>query len=175
MAIVDLYRDGDLTQVIVDILNAAWPAPIKRHLLVKELLWNQNYPRAIHGSIRKEFPKFSNNALEQWENNIAAKVKPRKGLVLEHAIPRIILYEELLKQKPDFNSVLEFQKQFIHRAYVTKAEDRLLDSKGLRSHMPPDWDGKDVWARHTAVGIVHAERLPAEFEYLDEEEQQDER
>jgi len=36
---------------------------------------------------------------------------------------------------------------------VTRDEDALLTKHGLRFTMPPDWDGKDVFARHAKVGI----------------------
>ena len=36
---------------------------------------------------------------------------------------------------------------------ITKAEDDLLRKNGLRSNMPEDWDGKEVFARYDTVEI----------------------
>jgi len=36
---------------------------------------------------------------------------------------------------------------------VTCDEPALLNKFGLRSTMPRDWDGKDVFARYAAIGI----------------------
>jgi len=36
---------------------------------------------------------------------------------------------------------------------VTLEEDARLRAAGLRSTMPDDWDGENVWARYEAVGI----------------------
>jgi len=36
---------------------------------------------------------------------------------------------------------------------VTKDEHRRLNASGLRSKMPDDWDGENIWARYDAIGI----------------------
>lgn len=168
MAIRHKYLTGELTVVITDILNATWPDHIKKHLLIKELLWHKSYPRGVTGSIYLEPPIFSAEAKKIWIKNKEEGKKGRLGLILEHAIPRNILCARLVSiNKPgEFTtkSVSNFQEKYIHRAFVSKEEDRELDRHGFRSKMPENWNwDDDVWARHRAVGIRHTTWLPKNF------------
>ncbi len=166
MAIRNEYNEGDVTRAIVDILNLDWPLHLKRHLLIKELLWNVDYPRGVFGSWKIEHPAFSREAKKIWVGNIKEGKKGRTGLVFEHAIPRSILFDMIVAEKYDFQSIREFQERYIRRAFVTVEEDKKLNKKGLRSKMPEGWDGVDVWARHAAVRIQHVDWLPPDAELL---------
>ena len=53
--------------------------------------------------------------------------------------------------------VREILQKYFHVLLVTKAEDKRLVAVGLRSTMPIDWDGENVWARYEVVGIELAD------------------
>ena len=49
--------------------------------------------------------------------------------------------------------VEDILKKFFLVRLVTKDEDALLRSSGLRAVMPDDWDQKDPFARYEKIGI----------------------
>ncbi len=164
MALRHEYRQGDITKAIVDILNSSWPDQLKKHILVKELLWNVDYPRAVSRSYLLEPPSFSVKAKKEWEQNTKNGSKPRAGLIFEHAIPRTLLCDMLFNIKDiNYDSIREFQVKYIKRAFITEQENYELDSLGLRSKMPDDWNSIDTWARHKKAKIKHAPDLPISF------------
>ena len=63
----------------------------------------------------------------------------------------------------NYNSIREFQEKYIKRAFITEQENYELDSLGLRSRMPDNWDSIDAWARHKKAKIKHAPDLPISF------------
>jgi hypothetical protein len=87
------------------------------------------------------------------KRSIAAKDAPKKDVNLEHAIPMKVLIEKLLTTKNlTAEKVDEILHQFCIVMVITKHEDSLLNSK-YKSSMPSEWNGTDVYARYTAVGI----------------------
>lgn len=59
----------------------------------------------------------------------------------------------------DMKSITEPKVEVLLKKYfrvllVTKEEHRMLNSSGLRSTMPKDWDGKDIWARYSAKWLT---------------------
>ena len=52
--------------------------------------------------------------------------------------------------KDKIRNILE---KYFHVLLVTKEEHRRLNASGLRSKMPDDWDGENIWARYDAIGI----------------------
>ena len=78
-----------------------------------------------------------------------------KGLIHEHIVPRKIVRELLLDfDSPTPDAIRSLLDRFCIGVVVTQEEDERLNSLGLRSKMPEDWDGSDPWARHKAAGIV---------------------
>ncbi len=64
--LIDQHKKGDITKAIVDILNNDRPCTLKRHVLIKELLWHIEYPRGIAGTLTLEPPAFSFAAKSLW-------------------------------------------------------------------------------------------------------------
>ena len=54
----------------------------------------------------------------------------------------------------DIDGLVRLVAQFSVMALITKVEDERLRATKLQSKMPLDWDGKDMFARYKAVGIV---------------------
>lgn len=164
MALRHEYKKGDITKAIVDILSSTWPKQLKRHILLKELLWNIDYPRAVSRSYLLEPPFFSIKAKKEWDYNYKNNIKARTGLIFEHAIPRSILCNKLFEMKDlNYDSIRIFQETYIKRIFITKQENYALDSLGLRSKMPSDWDLNDPWARHKKAKIKYTAVLPNSF------------
>ncbi|NOT10622.1 MAG: hypothetical protein HOP23_02100 [Methylococcaceae bacterium] len=87
------------------------------------------------------------------KRSIAAKDASKKDVRLEHAIPMKVLIEILLTTKNlTAEKVEEILHQFCVVMLITKHEDSLLDAS-YKSTMPSGWNGTDVYARYTAVGI----------------------
>ena len=82
-------------------------------------------------------------------------------LVYDHAIPFKYLQSELLQLgdvTPD--AVRDVLLRHEIRVLITKSENARLNASGLRSEMPPTWDGADPLARYKAVGIELVENRP---------------
>ncbi|MEI7866570.1 MAG: hypothetical protein WCI11_01660 [Candidatus Methylumidiphilus sp.] len=87
------------------------------------------------------------------ERSIAAKNATKKEVNLEHTIPMNVLIEKLLTTKDlTAEKVDGLLQQFCVVMVITKKENSLLDAK-YNSSMPSNWNGVDIYARYTAVGI----------------------
>ena len=85
-----------------------------------------------------------------------ARTAKRKGLPIihEHPVPRQVVRDKLFELKnPTAVKVAKVFRSYCLGAVIAKSEDECLNKNGLRSKMPPDWDGRDVWARYRAIGI----------------------
>ena len=83
----------------------------------------------------------------------AAKNAIKKEVTLDHAIPMKELIEKLLTTKDlTAEKVDGLLQQFCVVMVITKEENSLLDAK-YKSSMPPNWNGVDIYARYTEVGI----------------------
>jgi len=75
-------------------------------------------------------------------------------MVYDHAVPFVYLQRRLLSLETiTLDSVRSTLDQFNTTVWITKKEDRLLNSAGLNRKMPDSWDGEDPLARYKAVGI----------------------
>ncbi len=84
----------------------------------------------------------------------SATDKPISDLVVEHVVPQMVIVKMLMDMEDiDKKSIEELLCKYFHVLVVTKEEDKRLRSSGLRSTMPDDWDGENVWARYDVVGI----------------------
>jgi len=87
------------------------------------------------------------------KRSIAAKDATKKDVNIEHAVPMKVLIQILLTtENLTAEKVDEILHQFCIVMIITKHEDSLLNAK-YKSSMPPGWNGIDVYARYTAVGI----------------------
>ena len=76
------------------------------------------------------------------------------GLVHEHLIPRKIVRKMLFDlSAPTITEVRKILDAYCIGVVVTKEEDLRLNSIGLRSKMPEDWDGANLWARYREADI----------------------
>jgi hypothetical protein len=94
----------------------------------------------------------SKNAL----NAINSKSDTR--LVKDHAVP-VKIISEMLKQVncPSEASVEKLLLSFYRLGVLTHEEDKTLNQFNLKSAMPNDWDGKNVFARYEKAGIQKAD------------------
>ena len=53
-------------------------------------------------------------------------------------------------------NIEEFLNKYYRLGVLTKAEDIRLNDIKLKSDMPQDWDGNDVFARYKKAEIVRA-------------------
>jgi hypothetical protein len=152
-----------MTKIICDVLKSDWPNEFKKHILLKELLWKLDAPRGVKGDNSQV--KFSAKAMALWKKNEKDCVNPRSGLVIEHAVPRVLVCAALMElKKPSPESIAAVLSSMIVRVAVTKDEDTRLDRMKLRQQMPGDWDGIDPMARHLAAKIKHVDWLPSQYE-----------
>jgi hypothetical protein len=82
-------------------------------------------------------------------------------LMVDHSVPLGMIVAHLQRQfdaAPNRNADWVEQElvRLYHLGVITSEEDARLNSLGLRSAMPRDWDGVDVEARYKAAGISAA-------------------
>ena len=104
----------------------------------------QNKTLGLHGqSQKKNIPRSK-----------AAIGKDSREFEVEHVSPQMYIVNMLMDMstinKDKIRNILE---KYFHVLLVTKEEHRRLNASGLRSKMPDDWDGENIWARYDAVGI----------------------
>ncbi len=98
-----------------------------------------------------------------WSAEALKVAEQTKELRHEHLIPRGVLIAMLISNPPaSAEALLSWLNSRCVGVVVTKAEDAKLNKAGLRSKMPADWDGKDIWARYRAAGIRLAAGLGGE-------------
>ncbi len=162
MSRIDSYGPDVMTKIICDVLKSDWPNEFKKHILLKELLWKLDAPRGVKGDNSQV--KFSAKAMALWKKNEKDGVNPRSGLVIEHAVPRLLVCKVLMDlKKPSPESIATVLASMIVRVAVTKEEDARLDSMKLRQRMPDDWDEIDPMARHLAAKIKHVDWRPSQY------------
>jgi hypothetical protein len=87
----------------------------------------------------------------------AAQGRPLSECIVEHAVPQMAIVNWLMELDPLTNESVEaLLKRYFTVMLVTEEEHARLNASGLRSTMPPDWDGENVFARYDAVGIEYA-------------------
>lgn len=88
-----------------------------------------------------------------WSKN-AKRAKDGEPLIHEHVVPRKIIRDKLFSIKnPTKIKVRNILKTYCIGVVVTKTEDKKLTTEGLKSKMPEDWEGKDIWARYSKSKI----------------------
>ena len=107
----------------------------------------QNKELGLHGQSRKKWIPRSKAAMEL----------DLCECVVEHVVPQMTLVNLLMKLEPlTEEAVVDLLTRCFTVLLVTKEEHARLNSSGLRSIMPLDWDGSDVFARYAVVGIEPA-------------------
>jgi hypothetical protein len=160
---LDSYGRDMMIKIIFDVMKSDWPEEFKKHILLKELLWKADAPRGVRGDNSKIV--FSKKAMFLWKNNKTLGKKPKSGIVIEHAVPRLAIYNALTQEgKLTKKSISDILDRLLIRVAVTKDEDDMLNQLGLRQKMPEKWEGTDFLARHREAKIEHVEWLPEEYE-----------
>ena len=112
----------------------------------------QNKTLGLHGQSQKKNIPRSKAALEK---NISE-------CEVEHVIPLMYIVNMLMETTPiNKESIKNILDKYFHVLLVTKEEHNRLNASGLRSTMPEDWDGENIWARYEAVGIKQAKNQPS--------------
>lgn len=103
-----------------------------------------------------------------WEKKMGAKFDAAKYIsekaitlsfgqrevVYDHMIPFNYLQNELLDmQEPSLDQIKAVLESY-PAAIITREEDKRLTQLGLRSKMPDDWDGHNIFARYNHAGIT---------------------
>ncbi len=79
----------------------------------------------------------------------------------DHVIPREVIRRVLLASESLSSAwVREVLARWCIGSVITIEEDRRLTQEGLRSKMPDDWDGEDVWSRYLRAGIEWCQPEP---------------
>ena len=134
-------------------------------LILRTLPSTSNTRDHVKAAIRKASNQVSsvrggNNHIKAFYMSSAAEAQMLLGkfdnLIGEHLVPVKVLVTKILSLPPqtiEWKDVREVVVQFSKMALITKAEDEILSSAGLLANMPIGWDGSDLLARYTAVGI----------------------
>jgi hypothetical protein len=84
----------------------------------------------------------------------AALNLPLSECVVEHVVPKMAIVNRLMDMEPlTTTAIKELLTSRFMLMLVTREEHARLNASGLRSIMPADWDGSDIFARYAAVGI----------------------
>ena len=87
----------------------------------------------------------------------AAMNRPDSECAVEHVMPQMEIVNRLMDMRPLTEAgVIELLTNCLRVMVVTHDEHARLNASQLRSTMPPDWDGRDVFDRYKAVGIEFA-------------------
>jgi hypothetical protein len=79
--------------------------------------------------------------------------------MVEHVMPQMEIVNRLMDMQPLTKAgVIELLTNYLKVMVVTHEEHALLNSSGLRSKMPVNWDGKNVFDRYAVIGIEVAEQ-----------------
>jgi hypothetical protein len=90
-----------------------------------------------------------------WSVEALRSRRSPKQLRHEHVVPKNIVVKQLSELAPiSREAILSLFESLCVGAVVTKSEDKVLSSHGLRSRMPDGWDGSDIWARYRVAGIA---------------------
>jgi hypothetical protein len=84
----------------------------------------------------------------------AALNLPLSECTVEHVMPQTEIVNRLMTMRPLTKArVIEFLTNSHRVILVTHEEHASLNASELRSKMPSDWDGKDVFDRYAAIRI----------------------
>jgi hypothetical protein len=104
----------------------------------------QNQTFGLHGQSQKARIPRSKAAMDRLLSEC----------VVEHVIPEMVIINRLMEMEPlTEKSVTDLLTRWLKVVVVTREEHARLNASGLRSIMPRDWDGLDLFARFAAVGI----------------------
>ncbi len=110
----------------------------------------QNKTLGLHGQSQKA----------RIPRSKASQGLPLSECVVEHVVPQMAVVNRLMEMEPlTIDAITEFLTSCFTVMLVTHDEHARLNASGLRSTMPRDWDGADIFARYAAVGIEAATNI----------------
>ena len=92
----------------------------------------------------------------------------RSNVIHDHVVPHNIVMGKLLKLNPiNETNLKSIIYKYLVICKITKEEDRKLNSAGLKSKMPMDWneDTDSIFARYEKVGIEICEKRDREISF----------
>jgi hypothetical protein len=96
--------------------------------------------------------KFSSSLF--WSKDALRAKERKEPIIHEHPVPRKEIRVRLFSLKRvSIRAVREIFETYCLGAVISKAEDEYLNRLGLRSRMPDNWNGNDVWARYRCAKI----------------------
>lgn len=115
----------------------------------------RNLKTALHQYWQsKELQQHSTAHKGRIPRSRAAMTAELEECEVEHAVPQMYIVNLLMDMpSPTSDKVRELLKRLFVVRLVTRQEHAALNSSGLRSRMPDDWDTLDVFARYRKVGI----------------------
>lgn len=115
----------------------------------------QNKVLGHHGQAHKKRIPRSKAALHKSDNEC----------IVEHVVPQMEIVNRLMDMEPlTEERVIDLLTRCMRVMVVTREEHDILNASGLRSTMPKDWDGIDIFARYTALGIEASPIKPPAFD-----------
>lgn len=139
---------------ILEKLNISDMRWIYRNIIAKIGLANDEY---LITSIAEEHIKANNFT----KGNVLTRGKKciKNGFTYEHPIPACVTLQRIKENIGNENKIRELLQQSDNVTLLTKEENDMLNAKGLKSKMPDDWDGNDIFARYKESGI----EVPTKF------------
>lgn len=83
------------------------------------------------------------------------KKKSNTNLIKDHIVPIKVIHKILQTDTKRTEEDIELLlKKYYRIGVITKNEDQMLNSFQLKSKMPDDWDGDDIYARYKRANIL---------------------
>lgn len=83
--------------------------------------------------------------------------KTKTQLIKDHSVPVKIIHKQMLKKGNCSEiQIEELLTNYYSLGVLTAQEDLKLNALKLKSDMPADWDGKDLFARYKKANIKQA-------------------
>lgn len=119
--------------------------------------YNPNSGRVVRDGFKTDWTRlrYTAKAYARWETNVARrkadpKHKEFAGIQHDHAVPRDVLLSLMMRPPSSVASIEDMMSRLCHGVLVTKEQH---EKELLKSTMPPDWDGRDPYARYRHARI----------------------
>lgn len=133
---------NEISSDLAFILNAKQLHPGTKQSVLDQVLWTWSEFEGKH------------KGCKYWSEKARGRGLKTKGLIHEHLIPRKILREKIIDLKnPTPEDIYNILQNLCIGVVITAKEDKKLNELKLGSSMPPNWDGKNKWARYIEANI----------------------
>jgi hypothetical protein len=137
------------------ILFAINQAKAAEHFGFKRNICCRNLKTALlHYWQHKNLGLSSTSRKDKISRSIAAQKSQKNECVVEHVVPMMVIVNLLMEMKPlTKRAVIQLLERLYHVRLVTHDEHNRLTKLKLRSEMPANWDGSNIFARYAAAKI----------------------